>query len=181
MRAAIIGAAIALITVGCASQPPPKPTAIDPSNPAAPESPAVVLAPLVEIGAAARSAEPASAPSTDPSSGHQHDGASGASMAPDKLMPSTSAPSPAPHSSRHHHGASSPPAAPDEPMSSKPASSDPAEHVYDHAKQKSGPTEAVTYTCPNHPEISSPSPGQCPKCGMKLVPRKPAAAPGEQK
>ena len=39
---------------------------------------------------------------------------------------------------------------------------------------------AVTYTCPMHPEISKPKPGTCPKCGMKLVPRKPTAAPGEQ-
>ena len=29
----------------------------------------------------------------------------------------------------------------------------------------------VTYTCPMHPEIVSPTPGNCPKCGMTLVPR----------
>lgn len=28
----------------------------------------------------------------------------------------------------------------------------------------------VTYTCPMHPEISQPSPGTCPKCGMTLEP-----------
>ena len=33
----------------------------------------------------------------------------------------------------------------------------------------------VTYTCPMHPEIHSGSPGNCPKCGMKLVKEKPAA------
>ncbi len=27
----------------------------------------------------------------------------------------------------------------------------------------------VSYTCPMHPEIHSPKPGNCPKCGMKLV------------
>jgi transcription initiation factor IIE alpha subunit len=32
--------------------------------------------------------------------------------------------------------------------------------------------ETVGYTCPMHPEIRSPSPGTCPKCGMKLVPTK---------
>jgi CopA family copper-resistance protein len=29
--------------------------------------------------------------------------------------------------------------------------------------------QAVTYTCPMHPEIHSNKPGNCPKCGMKLV------------
>jgi hypothetical protein len=30
------------------------------------------------------------------------------------------------------------------------------------------PTEAVVYTCPMHPEITSDKPGSCPKCGMDL-------------
>ena len=30
-----------------------------------------------------------------------------------------------------------------------------------------------TYTCPMHPEIHSTKPGNCPKCGMKLVKEKP--------
>lgn len=30
----------------------------------------------------------------------------------------------------------------------------------------------VTYTCPMHPEVTSDKPGQCPKCGMDLVPKK---------
>lgn len=25
------------------------------------------------------------------------------------------------------------------------------------------------YTCPMHPEVQSDQPGNCPKCGMKLV------------
>lgn len=25
------------------------------------------------------------------------------------------------------------------------------------------------YTCPMHPEVQSDEPGNCPKCGMKLV------------
>ncbi|TKK66290.1 copper oxidase [Ilyomonas limi] len=32
--------------------------------------------------------------------------------------------------------------------------------------------EKVTYTCVMHPEIHSPKPGNCPKCGMKLVKEK---------
>ena len=31
------------------------------------------------------------------------------------------------------------------------------------------------YTCPMHPEVESPSPGACPKCGMTLELRTPAA------
>jgi CopA family copper-resistance protein len=35
------------------------------------------------------------------------------------------------------------------------------------------PQESVTYTCPMHPEIHSTKPGNCPKCGMKLIKEKP--------
>ena len=37
--------------------------------------------------------------------------------------------------------------------------------------------DKVVYTCPMHPEIKQDKPGNCPKCGMKLVP-KPATAGG---
>ena len=33
--------------------------------------------------------------------------------------------------------------------------------------------QAATYTCPMHPEIHATKPGNCPKCGMKLVKEKP--------
>lgn len=34
-------------------------------------------------------------------------------------------------------------------------------------------TEAVVYVCPMHPEVTSTTPGSvCPKCNMKLVPKK---------
>ncbi|SEN07765.1 copper-resistance protein, CopA family [Mucilaginibacter gossypiicola] len=36
--------------------------------------------------------------------------------------------------------------------------------------------QPVTYTCPMHPEIHAAKPGNCPKCGMKLVKEKPKAA-----
>lgn len=32
-------------------------------------------------------------------------------------------------------------------------------------------TNKQTYTCPMHPEVVSKEPGNCPKCGMKLVPK----------
>ena len=33
--------------------------------------------------------------------------------------------------------------------------------------------QPVTYTCPMHPEIHANKPGNCPKCGMKLIKEKP--------
>ncbi|HUU56207.1 MAG TPA: heavy metal-binding domain-containing protein [bacterium] len=32
--------------------------------------------------------------------------------------------------------------------------------------------EGTTYTCPMHPEVTSDKPGECPQCGMDLVPVK---------
>lgn len=34
-------------------------------------------------------------------------------------------------------------------------------------------SQSATYTCPMHPEIHATKPGNCPKCGMKLVKEKP--------
>lgn len=38
----------------------------------------------------------------------------------------------------------------------------------------SSPTPAMdtVYVCPMHPDVTSKEPGECPKCHMKLVPRK---------
>ena len=41
------------------------------------------------------------------------------------------------------------------------------EHDYDHEQE-----EKQQYTCPMHPEVMTDHPGNCPKCGMKLVPIK---------
>jgi len=30
--------------------------------------------------------------------------------------------------------------------------------------------EGTTYTCPMHPEVTSDKPGECPVCGMDLIP-----------
>jgi hypothetical protein len=34
------------------------------------------------------------------------------------------------------------------------------------------PATGIVYTCPMHPEVTSPKPGDCPKCGMHLEPKK---------
>ncbi|MCF6132769.1 multicopper oxidase domain-containing protein [Flavobacterium wongokense] len=36
--------------------------------------------------------------------------------------------------------------------------------------------QTISYTCSMHPEIHSPKPGKCPKCGMALIKEKPKAA-----
>lgn len=42
----------------------------------------------------------------------------------------------------------------------------------DIGKKESKEQPAVTYTCPMHPEIHAAKPGNCPKCGMKLIKEK---------
>lgn len=41
--------------------------------------------------------------------------------------------------------------------------------------------EVQFWTCPMHPEVITEAPGNCPKCGMELVPLKPSAATEEKK
>jgi len=47
---------------------------------------------------------------------------------------------------------------------SAPTGPDAAQHTHGGAD--------VVYACPMHPEVTSTSPSSCPKCNMKLVPRK---------
>ena len=42
-----------------------------------------------------------------------------------------------------------------------------SEHDYEQEHEKK-----QKYTCPMHPEVITDHPGNCPKCGMKLVPKK---------
>ena len=46
-----------------------------------------------------------------------------------------------------------------------------------HSSEQAPAPSATIYTCPMHPEIVRDAPGNCPICGMKLVPRKDAKPP----
>ncbi len=58
------------------------------------------------------------------------------------------------------------PSAPEGTAYVAPAATPTAAASHEHA------SEGVVYTCPMHPEVTSDKPGQCPKCGMNLVPKK---------
>lgn len=53
-------------------------------------------------------------------------------------------------------------------------------HVHAHGAPNDGVSPVldgrgsgdVTYVCPMHPDVTSHEPGVCPKCNMKLVPKK---------
>ncbi|WP_334187394.1 heavy metal translocating P-type ATPase [Noviherbaspirillum sp.] len=53
-----------------------------------------------------------------------------------------------------------------------------APHTYLHPKEAASAqapaAEGTLYTCPMHPEIQQPQPGNCPKCGMALEPMMPS-------
>ena len=48
-----------------------------------------------------------------------------------------------------------------------------ATNIVTEAETKPSEKQSL-YTCPMHPEVQQSKPGQCPKCGMDLVPVKPA-------
>ncbi len=133
----VVGLALAM---SCASQPPPRPVAVDPSNPSAPEAPPLetsnVLAPV-----------PSPTPEAHPA---QPDGAAAGLPAP---MP------------EHHHGATA-------------REAGGGDHQMEAPRAPASESPATVYTCPMHPEVISAEPGSCPKCGMKLVPKR--ATEGKQ-
>ena len=60
--------------------------------------------------------------------------------------------------------------------SSRPADSAVTEQHHNHGSDATTPADAkapaATFTCVMHPEIVRDQPGNCPICGMKLVPKK---------
>jgi len=62
-----------------------------------------------------------------------------------------------------------------EPMNGMPAEEPSAlapPHTHSSAPRGAAQAPAASvYSCPMHPEVQSSTPGQCPKCGMKLEPR----------
>ena len=48
------------------------------------------------------------------------------------------------------------------------------------AASDAGTPSTAVYTCPMHPEVTSPAPGHCPKCGMTLVLRQGPAPRGDK-
>ena len=47
-----------------------------------------------------------------------------------------------------------------------------------HPRGGQADTAATIYTCPHHPEVTSNQPGVCPKCDMKLQPKKQSPTSG---
>ncbi|AYA36995.1 hypothetical protein D3Y59_07960 [Hymenobacter oligotrophus] len=62
---------------------------------------------------------------------------------------------------------------------SQPAVAAAAEHHNHEPAQAAAAIANAAYVCPMHPEVTSPNPGKCPKCGMDLQPSpQPAATTG---
>jgi hypothetical protein len=96
----LIAFAAALLVGACASAPPPRPAALDPANPAAQESPPLVVEPLSSNGPLPPPKD--QQPLAAPEEAHQHD-AGARPPVPQKGTPPQTAP-PAGHEG-HDHGA----------------------------------------------------------------------------
>ena len=53
--------------------------------------------------------------------------------------------------------------------------------VFASCSKSTSPTDKTLYTCSMHPQVIQDQPGDCPICGMKLVPvRKETASAGQR-
>lgn len=93
------------------------------------------------------------------------------------LFATACSPAPMPISTSSHDPSS--PSAPEGRTPAVPAAaseappSAPAGEHHAHAHEPlAGDAGSVVYVCPMHPEVTSPTPALCPKCNMKLVPKK---------
>ena len=144
-----------LLLAGCAAKPAAMSIAADhPANPNAPEAPLPMSSRAQSDQATSESpaASTASASASMPA-GHQHMGHPMAATDHDM-------------GAMHH----------DMTMEHPTPSTQPGENVSPSAPRATpttvpATTQAATkYTCTMHPEVISDKPGNCPKCGMKLVP-----------
>ena len=92
------------------------------------------------------------------------------SYEPDPLLspvPPKSAEPPPTGSEQVHSPTATPPGSP--PLREEPGGRVPP-HKHDHGGGGGGKPSPTLYSCPMHPEVRQTEPGQCPKCGMTLVP-----------
>jgi hypothetical protein len=163
-----VGSALVASLAGCATNPPPLP----PNNPADPQvrssssKPRDLLTPNETTLAIQRQLAPTQA-YAESAEEMKHDMGNMPGMQHGEMQ----------HEGMQHQmqskGAKSEKKALSEEMKK---TSDEMKATSDEMKEKSGQmkTDATIYTCPMHPEVESDKPGNCPKCGMKLVPKKEA-------
>lgn len=115
---------------------------------------------LVLVGACSPGPAPVSQSPRDPSSPSAPEGAP-----PGSVAPATAAPAQPAHEHDHHdhnHAGHAAPA----------SVSGHEGHASAPGASADGGTQGVVYVCPMHPEVTSNAPGICPKCNMKLEPKK---------
>jgi hypothetical protein len=114
---------------------------------------------LMLVAACSPAPMPVSQSSGDPSSPSAPEGLTAAVVA---SAASVRAPAESSGHEHHHHGSEQAPSA---------AKTEHEGHAAAPAASDAG-TQGVVYVCPMHPEVTSNAPGICPKCNMKLVPKK---------
>ena len=150
----LLAISVAMLT-GCTAPEQPGALALDhPANPNAVEVPLPAASRTLVMDAPATGAAGETTPTSGGSGHGSHVGHGDPAAAGDVAGMQHGAPAPATHD---HAGGSS--------ENRSPAT-------------QSGAT-AAAYVCPMHAEVTSDKPAKCPKCGMKLVARKPSEGAGK--
>lgn len=185
--AMVIPSLILVQLAACGSGVPPRAAALDPANPNGPESPpaSVSLASTESPGAASAGnaqGDTIRVEGPDQHANHNHAAASmdsAQSGPPAAPLQEGSSDSSAIYTCPMHPEVKSP-----QPgqcpkcgmklvLKGKPGAAVPAPaRAAPATAHDSGSPKSVVYTCPMHPDVTSSQPGKCPKCGMKLVPKK---------